>query len=257
MMDKSEQERLAALDAVTDWDLGPEPVAPGPLLPVPRGGAGAAVDGGALVVLSAAVSEGHRRDVLHSVLLAQLVANKKYDRHADAGNWYRSYGETLERVGWVIKEHEGLTRYIPRKFPYRLGPAILELLARISDAPSMERVTTALKVLTALPEEDPAAELFEKESHAERAGNFQVAAVDETDGLVVVRLARFRFRVEDEASEIGRLLRTEFYADAAFFRGSQILHLNDEVYGPLRDGIAAKLGARADALIVPVGGLIH
>lgn len=163
----------------------------------------------------------------------------------------------LERVGWVIKDHEGLARHKPRKFPYRLGPVILKVLTLISDVPSVERVTVALKVLTALPDDDPAAELFEKESHVERAGNFQVVAVDEVDGLVTVRLGRFRFRFEGEATGIWRLLRMEFHAGAEVFRGSQILHLNDEVYGPLRDGVAAKLGARADALIVPVGGLIR
>ncbi|MEU7583848.1 hypothetical protein AB0B50_40430 [Streptomyces sp. NPDC041068] len=222
---------------------------------VPRGGDGAAVavDGGSLVAFSAGVSKGHRKDVLHSVLLAQLVANKKYNRYRESGDWYRTYGETLERVGWVVGDHEGFVRCQAHTFPYRIGPVILEKLGRVCDRPAMELAGAAIVALVALGEAERAAELFEKESHFERLGNFQVAVVDETGGGVICRLGRFRLLVRDEATDVVRLLRSDFHAGDEVLGSSQLLRLHDEVYGPLRDGVAEKLGSRADALIVPVG----
>lgn len=219
------------------------------------GEASVVVDCGGLVALAGGVSEQHRKDVLFSVLLAQLVANKKYARHADAVRWYESYGETLERVGWIVKEHEGFARQHPRKVPYRVGPLALGILGRVSGDAAVNLARAALRALTELDPADRAAELFEDQAHFGRAGNFQLAVVEEADGLVGVRLGRYRFRVVDEATEVGRLLHTDFRAADEFVGGAQVLHLNEDVYGPLRDGIAEKLGARAEVLVAPVGGV--
>ncbi|MET8684295.1 hypothetical protein ABZV77_08775 [Streptomyces sp. NPDC004732] len=260
-MGESEQERrLAALDAMTDWDLG-------------GGEAAAVVDCGSLVALAPGVSDQHRKDVLLSFLLAQLVANKKYNRHTDPVRWYEFYGETLERVGWVVKEHEGFSRHRPRKVPYRAGPLVLRTLGRVSDGNTVNLAGAAVRALAELDPGDRAAELFEDQAHFERAGNFQLAVAEEVAeqvaeqgegtvgadvggaGLVVLRLGRFRCRAVDEATELGRLFHTDFRAADEFIGGAQVLHLNEDVYGPLRDGIAEKLGARVEVLIAPVGGV--
>src|SRR5947199_6215051 len=64
----------------------------------------AAVDAGSLVSFVAGVSEQHRADVLNATLLAQLAANKKFDRELDTRNWYAFYRNVLERVGWVVPD---------------------------------------------------------------------------------------------------------------------------------------------------------
>ncbi|NGO07512.1 hypothetical protein G5C60_07540 [Streptomyces sp. HC44] len=205
-----------------------------------------------MTVFFAAVSEEHRRDVLHSVLLAQLVAGRKHGRHTDAEAWYSVYGETLERVGWVVKEHAGLGKYRPRSVPYRMSTVVQDILSPVSDERSRELTAAALKALALLPDADRASVLFEKESHADRAGNFQLIIADENDGSLAVRLGRFHFRA---VQDIERLTQTDFQSRTRFWCGTQILHLNEQIYAPLRGEIAAKLGFRVDALIVPVSGL--
>lgn len=50
---------------------------------------------------------------MNSTLLAQLAANKKFDRETDTANWYSEYANVLETVGWVVTSfgwvHRGTT----------------------------------------------------------------------------------------------------------------------------------------------------
>ncbi|MER5939916.1 hypothetical protein ABT121_21630 [Streptomyces sp. NPDC001928] len=229
------------------WDLGPEPGG-APTPPVPRGDGGA-VDAGSLVVVTAAVSEEHRTDVVHSALLAQLVADRKHDRHRDAEAWYPVYGDTLERIGWVVKEHSGFGVHRPRRIPCPVETVVLETLEPVSDEKSGELVAAVWKSLAALPDDDRAAVIFEENGKARTAGNFQVLLVDETAGDVVVRLGRFRFRSD---RDVPVLRKAKFSARSTVQRGTQILHLNEQVYAPLRDDITAKLASRVDAFVRPV-----
>ncbi|WP_150493547.1 hypothetical protein [Streptomyces kanamyceticus] len=196
--------------------------------------------------------------MLHSLLLAQLVANRKVNRFTEAENWYEVFGETLESIGWIVESHEGFVRHRASAFPYRVDAPALAALGGISDGPALGLAAAALRELSGLSADDRALQLFEEYGQFGGRGNFQVAVAEvdteAADGLLAVRLGRFRFRVEDPATVLGRLLRTDFHAGDVFFRGAQTLRLNEEVYGPLRDGIAAKLGARVEALIAAVGG---
>ncbi|NEB74738.1 hypothetical protein G3I40_05765 [Streptomyces sp. SID14478] len=56
----------------------------------------------------------------------------------------------------------------------------------------------------------------------------------------------------DDATVLVRLLRTDLHAADAFLGSAQVLQLDDEVHGPLREGIAARLGSRVDVLIAPL-----
>ncbi|QES43153.1 hypothetical protein DEJ49_21120 [Streptomyces venezuelae] len=224
------------------------------------GESAAVVDCGSLVVLAAGLSGRHRQDVLYSFLLAQLVADRKYKRHADPMRWYMSYGETLERIGWVVEEHEGFSRHRSDEVPYRVDSLIRETLARVADERISNAAVAAVRTLAAADPVDRAAELFEQQTHFGRAGNFQVGVAEEVGGggggggVVVVRVGRVWFRAVDDATELVRLLHAEFRAADEVVRGAQVLHLNEDVHGPLRDEIAEKLGARVEVLIAPVGG---
>ena len=59
------------------------------------------VDCGSLVSFTENLSEQNKEDVLNSTLLAQLAANKKYDRKTQHDEWYTFYMKVLENVGWV------------------------------------------------------------------------------------------------------------------------------------------------------------
>lgn len=208
-----------------------------------------AVDAGSLVVLNAAVSEEHRRDVLHSALLAQLAADRKHDRHKDAEAWYPVYEETLGRIGWVVEESSEFRLYRPRMNPCPVETVVLDTIGPVSDEKDREMVALLWKSLAALPDGDRAAGIFEANGKARTAGNFQVIVAAETAGDVVARIGCFLFR---SGRDVPVLRTARFSAGSTVRSGSRILHLNEQVYAPLRDDITAKLGSRVDAFVRPV-----
>ncbi|MFI6802975.1 hypothetical protein [Streptosporangium canum] len=242
-MDRSVRERAKAIVAL---DLGPE-ASPGTLKLAEN--ASATVDGCSLISFTSNVSVEHRKDVLYSVLLSQLVANRKHNRQNDAKNWYAFYAATLEQVGWVVVEQTGFSHFFPPATRFTASSVITGLLEQIASDQEMLAVEGALNTLRQLDDQDATALLFERESHVGGIGNFQVAAVSELDGNVIMKIGRFYFRTN---AIISRLLFADFPLDAEFFRGLQILQLNEEVYAPLRQDVIGKLNNRPDTLIQPL-----
>ncbi|NJN74880.1 MAG: hypothetical protein HC799_19910 [Limnothrix sp. RL_2_0] len=89
------------------------------------------VNAGSLVSFVAGVSTEHQNDVLNSTLLAQLAANKKFDREKDTEQWYKFYREVLENVGWVIQEFD-FQRYAPSGATFEMNKVVLDILAAIA-----------------------------------------------------------------------------------------------------------------------------
>ncbi|MEV4922267.1 hypothetical protein [Streptomyces roseoverticillatus] len=209
------------------------------------------VDGGSVISFTPAISAQHRVDVVHSFLLAQLAADRKFGRHTQPLDWYAVHAHTLEIVGWVVEAHQGFTPYRPNAASFTAVRPVLETLGAICDAREQESVAAALDILSRLGERDRSAALFEKESHLGTAGNFQIVAAGEAEGDAVAKLGRFHFTT---GVEVHRLLLAEFSGGTEFLRGSGILRLDNDVYGPLRDSVAAKLGRRVGDGIVPLPG---
>lgn len=68
---------------------------PAPAVMLADGDEAAYVDAGSLVSFVAGVSGQHKSDALNSTLLAQLAANKKFDREKQTVEWYDFYKNRL------------------------------------------------------------------------------------------------------------------------------------------------------------------
>lgn len=80
-------------------------------------GAAAFVVKGSLVIFTDVISNMEQNDVLNSVLLAQLAADKQKDRFATPEAWLKLYADTLEHLGWSVVQATGFSQVsLPEEF---------------------------------------------------------------------------------------------------------------------------------------------
>lgn len=89
------------------------------------------VDDGSLVSFVAGVSAQHQHDALNSTLLAQLGANKKYDREEQTVKWYKFYRDVLENVAWVVGDFD-FTKFKSGSTTFDVDEVVIELLGAIA-----------------------------------------------------------------------------------------------------------------------------
>ncbi len=200
------------------------------------------VDDGSLVTFVAGISAQNQADVLNSTLLAQLAANKKFDREKNTVNWYAFYRNVLENVGWVVqafqfeKQDIGGASATVDKF-------VVDMLVSIAADNEMEAVTLAMKALKNLPAKDNRIVLFDHSTHSDSNGNFQIAACSENGGQVAMKIGAFYF---SSSKNVDRLLWYDFSAShTSIYKAVQAMTLNQEVFGQVRDAVKTKLGGNA------------
>lgn len=205
-----------------------------------EGEAGAAVVAGTLVAFAPGVSEPHRRDVLQSLLLAQLAANAKAERHKQPSAWFSAYRGVLEQIAWVVESsiatsryRSGVTRFSVSNiandtFRNRVGPDELRLvLSALNAARSGEHGSAQM--------------VFECPSHSGGIGNFQLALATEEEGELQLYIAQVSFNAPQH---VVRLLSEEFTASAQFQVAFLALTQNQAQYEEVRAAIAAKVESR-------------
>lgn len=211
--------------------------------------ASAAVVSGCVAVFSAATSAAHKRDVLQCLLLAQLAANAKADRHRDAGTWYGTYQKTLEQVGWVVSASSRFSRYRASTAHFTVGDVAVDTLKERNDPGEMAPVAAAFRSFAANP--GLAAHLvFECPSHAGGIGNFQVAMVDEAaNGSVGLQVLGVTFETPEY---VARLAVHDFGEQAKIQVSYTASTLNETTFGKVRSAIEAKLASRFDASVAVI-----
>ena len=86
------------------------------------------VDAGSLVCFNSDVHSQQKEDVLESTLLAQLAANKKYDRFAAPKNWYVFYNKVLGKVGWLAQGFEPFVEYVTNlPDAFKISDVVIEI----------------------------------------------------------------------------------------------------------------------------------
>lgn len=199
-----------------------------------------AVVAGSIATLGDTLSEQHQRDVLESLLLAQLAASAKADRHKDPMNWYKVYQQTLETIGWVIQTSTTMSRYLPQGTRFTISTVITDLFQRKVVEEDLSLVKRTLNSFKRDPG-GPAQFVFECPSHSGGIGNFQFGLATEEDGTVTLQLGCFTFNV---AAHVTRLAFEEFPTDAKFQVGFVALTLNEQVYQSVRSTVSAKVASR-------------
>jgi hypothetical protein len=204
------------------------------------------VNDGSIQAFVAGMSAGLRSDVLMSCLLAQLAATKRFDRFSQPDEWYKLYKEVLENVGWVIQSYD-FTRFESSGGDYSVSADVIRALLAICTGNEAALVQAAIDNLKKLSDSDERVVLFERRSHSDHQGNFQICAAAESGGLAVMKFAGFKFDSEQRAT---RVLFFRFSsAKASFFKGAQTVVLNNEVYSYVRNSVIQKLGANAQQYV--------
>jgi len=239
-----------ALFNVFALDLGPEVAASGGRL---QDGAledqpSGAVVAGSLVAFAPGVSELHQRDVLQSLLLAQLAANAKAERHKDPAGWFRTYRGVLEQTAWVVESSSAAARYLPGIARYGVSSVVNDAFRRRVAPEELGYVMATLQAARA-DADGTSTLVFECPSHSGGIGNFQVVLAAEDEGVLGMRIAQVSFNAPQHVT---RLLTAEFTSPAQFQVGFLALNQNEQIYAGVRNSIASKVESRFGAAVVPL-----
>ena len=213
---------------------------------ITEGQKSAFVNGGSLTSFVSDLTAQHQSDVLNSTLLAQLAANKKFDREEQTVEWYKFYRNVLENVGWVIQAFD-FTKFKASGATFTVDKVVLDLLASIASENEMEVVHETLHAFEALADEDNRLRIFDDQSHSLDKGNFQIAVASESGGVVAMKMAAFHFTT---SQHVTRVLWFGFSSSKTdLYHGAQQISLNEEIYGQVRSPVVDKLGENAHRFI--------
>lgn len=207
---------------------------------------GAAVNAGSLVSFVSGLTAQHKSDVLNSTLLAQLAANKKYDRYNQTRQWYDFYVSVLAQVGWVVPAF-AYRQYSPSGSSLVVSDAVLAILSAVATGSEVDILRTTLESLKNNPNNEGPLVLFDQQSFPENLGTFQIFPVGEDDGQVVMALAAMEFKAQKHVTRF--LWFTWESTSTQLFQSAQKAVLNEDVYGRVRQEVINKLGDRASQYI--------
>ncbi|MET0981978.1 MAG: hypothetical protein ABWY02_07750 [Telluria sp.] len=196
---------------------------------------------GCIAAFAPGVSTLHRTDVLQSLLLAQLAANAKAERHKSPSPWFNAYRGVMEQTAWVVEGSVAAARYLPGIARFSVGNVVNDIF-RNKLAP--EELACVMATVNAVKSDVKGLSqlVFECPSHSGGIGNFQIAlATQDDDGTLNLAIAQISFNAPQHVT---RLMTEEFTSTAQFQTGFLFLTQNESVYATLRDAIARKVESR-------------
>ena len=173
----------------------------------------------ALFSFAQGVTADVREAISDSALLAQLVANKRFDFETKPVDWFKSYSEVLQNVGWTLQE-SGWSDYTARGTSAEVHQKIIEVLTvALGPAPAaLAIVTAAVDALSAMNTDSPWITLFDQQSKKGRVARFQVGLV-ERDANADVFVSLIGCLVEAH-SDITQVLFFKFRDEGATFKAN-------------------------------------
>jgi hypothetical protein len=150
------------------------------------------VDLGCIACLLDPLGKQEQADVLHSTLLAQLVADKKQSRTADPGAWFGAYGDMLSNVFWSLQSFETKPVAV-RGRALLLQDVVQPAVAMSADVVALLAETlTVFRLLAA--DADPVMRFNTEVTDGDGAGNLQVMSATGGDSGPTMCLVNVVFK---------------------------------------------------------------
>ena len=192
----------------------------------------AAVSAGSLLSFVDGINSQDTQDVLDCVQLASRVASKKHDRFTEVKNWYGSYLEVLENVGWAADQFAFAT-YDQDEGDLHMDKAALSLIATIATGNQLAILKKSIEALKSLSEGEKPIKVFEYYASAQTSGNFQLGSVQQgSNGTIGMAMGAFHFRSVTHKKKF--LFFSWGQEDVNFWTSAQKMTLNKAMYAPLR-----------------------
>ncbi|MEN0582623.1 MULTISPECIES: hypothetical protein [unclassified Kosakonia] len=204
----------------------------------------AQINEGIVLSFDKTLSSQQRDDVSHSLLFAQLAADKKFNRHSATQDWQESFTGVLATVGWNMLHFA--SQSIELSAPVDWAALVNQ---HIPDA-TQSLAGASIHAAQDLTLTSPAFTLWESAAinpHKYSDGLFIVTPtlnVQNSPQIIVLMLA-YHFTSDVE----GFMKWQEGYSIDIYKLG---LKLNEDIYNQLRQPILTKLGDRPEYLIANI-----
>lgn len=211
-----------------------------------RSASSGVINKGCLAAFDQSVSGQLRQDMLFSMLLSQMVADKLHDRSTSPDQWRVLFLDTLLKIGWTVLG-ETFSEFAEGDRTFRMDKASIDF---IEDGGAAEGAVQSLKRgADALRQHwgSRAGELFTSSCTYRNSGNFQLMAVA-SDGAVV--LGNFIFQ--------GQESHPDFFTAEWNSRNTKLsryrfeMRLDDSIYDRIRELVVRKLEDRINSDIADI-----
>lgn len=202
-----------------------------------------------LVSFVSDINGQRRSDVLNSVLLAQLAANKKFPDENQLVDWYKTFVNVLNNLGWAIQGAE-FSSFNAEGTVFDAENAIISILSAAFGGSFMVVITKTLDAIKGLSDSNGKITVFEKNTHSYSKGAFQIGLVSEANGALSLQIGTFLVTSKNEIKKI------------LFFKSSKDITqlnycsrtgtLNEEIYAKIRTQVQDKLGGRMTEFIAEI-----
>jgi hypothetical protein len=190
-----------------------------------------------------------REAISDSALLAQLVANKRVDVEKEPLEWFKTYFDVLQNLGWTLQEG-GWDDYSSGGIAGEVHEKIVEIMAAVlAPAPAaLAIITSTVKALKAMKPGSSWITIFSRETQKAKIARFQVGLVEKEEGSDVF-ISLLMCLIEADKT-ITQVLVFKFKQERASFRAnSRKVSVNRTALVGGAPGVRAKIKAyQADYL---------
>ncbi|GGN12343.1 hypothetical protein GCM10010967_55480 [Dyadobacter beijingensis] len=203
-----------------------------------------------LVSFVSEVSDQRRQDVLHSVLLAQLAANKKFPEEDQIKDWYEEFVNVLNNIGWAMQS-ASFTPFTSEGATIEVDKAIIDLVeSAVGGAALVPLVSKTLEAIKGLSDTSGKFIAFEKNTHTATKGAFQIGIAKEENDTVALQLGTFLITSSDTINQILFFKSSKSKTTLEFC--SRVGTLDEAVYANVRDIVLNKLGLKVTQFIAGI-----
>lgn len=197
------------------------------------------MDSGSLVSFVSGITAANQVAVLNSTLLAQLGADKAFDRWSDPINWYLKYCDILTHEGWDLSQ-DMFTNYTASGDTFTMDQAILEIITAIVSQNELAAIKATLDAAKALSTNGKIT-VFDRDSTQGKAGSFQIGLVKDTGGAIAMGLGSLHYTTDTSVTTVlwFKFSKTKTNLE----KRTQNCTLNTDAYSKVKDIVEQKLAS--------------